>query len=274
MRRTAVVVAIVLAGALAGARSTAAEDAVRVYAAGSLRAPLTAIADRFTAEYSVPVRLEFGASGLLRDRLEQGAAADVFASANMEHPLMLAKQGKAGPVVLFARNELCALARDGLSITSATVLDVLLDPAVKVGTSTPRADPSGDYAWEVFRKADGVRPGSRRQLEQKARQLTGGPNSVRPPAGMSVYAHAIRERLADVFLTYCTNARTATEALHGGSVVALPPELSVGADYGLTALNTAQPDKALKLVLYILSPDGQDILARHGFAAPTRLQPH
>ena len=58
-----------------------------------------------------------------------------------------------------------------------------------------------------------------------------------------------------------------------GSVVALPPSLRVGADYGLTALNSSQPDKALKLVLFILSPEGQQILARHGFSAPALVNP-
>lgn len=59
----------------------------------------------------------------------------------------------------------------------------------------------------------------------------------------------------------------------GGSVVALPPPLAVGADYGLTALNAAQAEKALKLVMFILSPEGQQILARYGFSAPTRVSP-
>src|SRR5262245_51378241 len=96
--------------ALSGLASTAsAQEAVRVYAAGSLRPPFTAIAERFTAQHAIPVKLEFGASGLLRERLERGEPAEVFASANMEHPLSLATQAKAGPVVLFARNELCAL---------------------------------------------------------------------------------------------------------------------------------------------------------------------
>lgn len=248
-----------------------AQDAVRVYAAGSLRGALMAIAERFTTQHAIPVRFEFGASGLLRERLERGEAADVFASANMEHPASLAAARKAGPVVLFARNELCALVRDGVPATSTTLLDVLLDPAINVGTSTPKADPSGDYAWELFRKAEDVRTGSRAKLEQKALQLTGGaPTSVQAPAGTGIYAHVIQQRLADVFLTYCTNARGAVETLRGGSVVALPPALRVGADYGLTVPNGAQADKALKMVMFILSPDGQEILARHGFTAPTR----
>lgn len=159
------------------------------------------------------------------------------------------------------------------SLTPATLLDVMLDPGIKLATSTPKADPSGDYAWEVFRKTDDVRPGSRARLEQKALQLTGGPKSVQPPAGTSVYAYAIQQHLPDLFLTYCTTSRVAVGTIPGGTTVPLPPSLSVGADYGLTALNAAQAEKSLKLVLFILSPDGQQIPARHGFSAPTRVRP-
>src|SRR5215510_11551428 len=142
------------------------EETVRLHAAGSLRGALTEVAEAFSRAYPITVKTEFGASGLLRERLERGEAGDVFASANMEHPLALMRQGKAGPVVLFARNELCALVRDGVSATPSTLIDVMLDPAIKLGTSTPKADPSGDYAWEVFLKAEEIRPGSRPRLEQ------------------------------------------------------------------------------------------------------------
>jgi len=62
-----------------------------------------------------------------------GARAEVFASANMEHPHALATAGKGGPVVLFARNRLCALVRPGLSLAPATLLERMLDPGVKIG---------------------------------------------------------------------------------------------------------------------------------------------
>jgi molybdate transport system substrate-binding protein len=48
----------------------------------------------------------------------------------------------------------------------------------------------------------------------------------------------------------------------------LPDALAVGADYGLTLVDGASPN-AMKLAMYILSADGQRILARHGFSAPT-----
>jgi hypothetical protein len=38
----------------------------------------------------------------------------------------------------------------------------LLDPPVRVATSTPGADPSGDYAWQLFDKPDDSRSELRR----------------------------------------------------------------------------------------------------------------
>ena len=58
-----------------------ASDPVLLHAAGS----------------ALKVLAKFGASGLLRDEISGGAKAEVFASANMEHPQGLAKANKAGP---------------------------------------------------------------------------------------------------------------------------------------------------------------------------------
>jgi molybdate transport system substrate-binding protein len=70
-------------------------------------------------------------------------------------------------------------------------------------------------------------------------------------------------------LTYCTNARVATRERPGLQTLPLPPPLAVGADYGLTVLAAAQPERAMKLAMFILSPEGQSIRARYGFTAPT-----
>jgi molybdate transport system substrate-binding protein len=199
-------IALLLLAATMSVPASAAEP-VMLYAAGSLRSALTEVAGAFEAASGQKVQPKFGPSGTLKDEIAGGAHADVFASANMEHPQALASAGKSGPVVLFARNRLCALVRPGLSVEPATVLDRMLDPDVKLGTSTPRADPSGDYAWEVFRKADRLRPGASAALERKALQLTGGPNSPTAPPGRALYGMLVAEGKADLFLTYCTNAR-------------------------------------------------------------------
>jgi len=244
-----------------------ATDPVQLYAAGSLRAALTEIAVAFEAQTGIKVQAKFGPSGTLKDEIAGGARAEVFASANMEHPQALASARKSGPVILFARNRLCALARPGVAVDTATLLDRMLDPTVKLGTSTPRADPSGDYAWEVFRKAERLRPGSFATLERKALKLVGGPDAPTAPAGRTVYGMLIAEGKADLFLTYCTNAMEAKKDVAGAQIVALPEELAVGADYGLTVIANAPLD-AYRFAMLILSADGQRILAKYGFTAP------
>jgi len=117
----------------------------------------------------------------------------------MEHPQALAAAKRSGPMVLFARNRLCALMRPRLDVTPASLLDRMLDPSVKLGTSTPKADPSGDYAWEVFRKAEKLKPGASAALENKALQLTGGSSSPPAPQGRSVYGELISQGAADIF---------------------------------------------------------------------------
>lgn len=51
----------------------------------------------------------------------------------------------------------------------------MLDPSVKLATSTPKADPLGDYAWQLFEMADRVKPGATAALQAKALKLSGGP---------------------------------------------------------------------------------------------------
>jgi len=246
------------------------DDVASVFAAGSLRAALVEAGREFeVARAGTSVRFTFGASGLLKDRLLAGETADVFASANMEHPEALSSAGKAGPSRRFARNAMCALVRPGLEVTSGDLVRRMLDSAIKVGTSTPVADPSGDYAWEVFRRIeqDGVANAFNR-LSTKALQLTGGPASPPPPPGPgSVYGNWVAQGGADIFITYCTNATIAQREKPQLRVVAVPEAINVAASYGIAALAGASK-AGQEFVAFVLGPKGQAILARHGFAPP------
>jgi molybdate transport system substrate-binding protein len=257
--------AIPLLGLVTLASPAVAADALSLYAAGSVKAALTDVAKAYEAAYGTPVETDFAASGLLRERIEVGERPDVFASANMAHPQALMEKGLGGPVALFARNRLCALAQPDLEVETAGVLDVMLRDDIRLGTSTPKADPSGDYAWELFEKADALRPGSFAALDAKALKLTGGPDSAKAPEGRSTYGWVMEEGKADLFLTYCTNAKLAAAEVAGLKSVQLPEELAVGADYGLIVLNAESPD-AWRLAMFILGPDGQTILGDYGFA--------
>jgi len=245
---------------------------VRLHSAGSLRAAMTDIAAAYTGAYGVMVEPVYGASGGLGDRLAKGEMGDVFTSADMGYPEALTKAGVSGPTVLFARNHLCAILRPGLSASPTTVLATLLEPDIKIGTSSPDKDPGGAYAWAMFKKADMVKPGSRAKLEAKALK-TGSPRgqlSV-PPNTKNAMVWLFQQKKLDAFLSYCSNGHAAAEQMPGIKTVELPPELAVTADYGLTVLKGANQELGAQFALFILSPTGQKILAEHGFDAP--LQP-
>ena len=265
LRRCGVLVGLVLAGGVVMAQ----QSPVPVFAAGSLRGPLTEAAQAFEASAGgAPVALTFGASGLLLDRIKAGADAQVFASANMAHPQALSAAGSFGPTQVFTRNALCALVRPGLAVDSTNLVATLLRPDVKLGTSTPKADPSGDYAFEMFQRVDsaGAPAGSGVALAAKALQLTGGPTSPPPPADRNVYGVLVASGQADVFITYCTNAVVARREQPQLQVVDIAPAINVAADYGLAVRKDASP-AAQAFAAYLLSPSGQAILRKAGFGA-------
>ncbi len=237
------------------------EQPVQVYAAGSLREAFTELVRSGACE---PAALTFGAAGLLRERIEGGEGAQVFASADLQQPQRLAEQGGWTPPVVFARNSLCVLVAPHIEAVPSALLDSLLDPSVRVGTSTPKSDPSGDYAWALFEKAEAVRPGAGAALKAKALQLTGASDSPKPPAGRGTYAWVMAQGWADVFLTYRTNALAACAERADLRMLELPSELQVGARYGATCRDGAPP-AARAWLSALLSEPVQRILVRHGF---------
>ena len=215
LRRCGVSVGLVLAGGAVMAQ----QSPVPVFAAGSLRGPLTEAAKAFEASAGgAPVALTFGASGL--------------------------------------------------AVDSTNLVATLLRPDVKLGTSTPKADPSGDYAFEMFQRVDntGAPAGSGAALAAKALQLTGGPTSPPPPADRNVYGVLVASGQADVFITYCTNAVVARREQPQLQVVDIAPAINVAADYGLAVRKDASP-AAQAFAAYLLSPAGQAILRKAGFGA-------
>ena len=261
------VAALTACSSMHSAAPAASAEPVRVYAAGSLREALTNIAQDYEARTGQKVALTFGASGLLRGRIEQGEPAQVFASADTDHPQRLAAAGGWQAPVVFTRNQLCALTSDRVNATPDSLLATLLDPQVRVGTSTPKADPSGDYAWQLFRRADSVQPGAYATLDAKALKLTGGPDSPPAPTGRGTYAWLMDEGRADVFLTYCTNAVAAQKEVPRLKVVQLPDNLRVGADYGL-GVRQGAPAAAVRFAQSLREPAAQKVLQGLGFGAP------
>jgi ABC-type molybdate transport system substrate-binding protein len=152
-----------------------------------------------------------------------------------------------------------------VGLTTENFLDRLLDPAIKLGTSTPKADPAGDYTWAMFRRADAIRPGSYAILSAKAQQIVGGPSNSAPVDGKDPAVAALATGRVDIVIGYCTSARLRLSQMVELQVAEVPRDIAAGPEYGLAVLKGADPG-ASDLALLMLSPDGQQIFARYGFA--------
>jgi molybdate transport system substrate-binding protein len=244
--------------------SSASATEIRVMAAGSLKDAFTSAFADFSKQYGAGFKPVWGPSGTLRERLQKGEAFDIFASAALPHAQTLTDAGISGPSVLFTRNALCVVTTAGNAIDTGNLVETLLKPDTRIGTSTPVSDPSGDYTWEIFHRIDAQRPGAFKTLSEKARQLIGGPTSAPSVNGRSPLQVALDDHGIDLFIYYCSGAREIVKTSSNYKSVALPPELSVGPEYGLTVSRQAQPGAA-DFAMYLLSPQGQATLKAFGF---------
>ena len=271
-RTRAALARLVLPLAAIAFAAAAHAQSVTLVAAGSLNLALSQVANTFTAETGVTVAQTYMPSGTLRQEIEGGLRADVFASADTASPQALAQKGLAGPVRVFARNQIVAVFRSGFAkaVSPSSLLGVLLDPSTRIGTSTPVADPLGDYTQQIFAKADAVVSGATATLQAKAQELVANPSAPAVPAGANSLVYFLdTTQTVDVFISYVTGAVQARAIDPTLQIVFLPRELSVVAQFGLTVLNGASP-QGQQLADFILSPEGQRILASYGFTRPCR----
>lgn len=150
--------ALALAPAAALGAPSAAPPRLTVFAAASLTDVLPRIDPR--ARYS------FGGSNTLAAQIEQGAPADVFASADTALPRRLAREGLCSTPVVFARNALVLIVPRSNPARIESVYDlrkpgtklVVADPGVPVGAYTLQAlrtmKLSGVLANVVSRETD------------------------------------------------------------------------------------------------------------------------
>lgn len=237
-------------------------ERLKIMAAGSLRHAFPAILAAFEAETGTQVNLCLGPAGLLRERIEQGETFDLFASANMAHPVKLAAHGIADSATCFAHNRFCVIARADLGLTAATFLQVIADPVTRIGISTPADDPSGDYAFEVFDRIGKQSPGLGQSLKHRARQLVGGRHSPPPRPGAGP-GFLISDGLVDLTMGYRSNAVHLMKDSKF-TIIDVPAHFAPVIAYGLAVSITAGV-AAADLKNFILSEKGQRILQEHGF---------
>jgi molybdate transport system substrate-binding protein len=271
-RTYAVLVRLALSLATLAITVPARAQSVDLVAAGSLSLALAQVADAFTAATGVKVTQTYSPSGTLLQEIEAGLRPDVFASADTGNPQTLTQDGLAGPVHIFASNQIVAVIRSGFGqpVSQSNLLSVLLEPSTRIGTSTPVADPLGDYTQQIFEKADAIVPGAAATLEAKRDELVANPSAPTVPAGANSLVYFLdTTQTVDIFISYATSAVQATALDPTLQIVFLPRDLTVPAPFGLTVLNGASSD-GRQFAQYILSPQGQQILASYGFIPSCR----
>lgn len=266
MKRIWVFIAL---GALAPGFAQA--QSVVIFAAGSLRAVVGELSKQAGAAFNITVTATFGGSGALRERIEKGETPDLFLSADVGSPLKLAAQGRTFvPVAAFARNRMCVVSRRSAGLTASNLVDQLLLGRMRVKTSTPIADPSGDYAWAIFDRIDALKPGSGAILKAKAQatmNVTAAPQSPAQSAAAALFA----SNQIDMSITYCSGSAALEKELPELVSLEVPPQFDPHPLYGMAVLS-AKPE-VLRLALYLLSGKGQAIVAAAGLVPVVDMPP-
>lgn len=226
--------------------------ALLVFAASSLREAFTDLARLFERQNAgVTVELNLAGSQELRTQIENGAPADVFASADWKQMQALVSAHLAAPARVFARNE------PVIAVPSTNPAGIHsfgdLPRARRIVVGAPEV-PIGAYTLRILDEADrryGAGFRSRVEARVVSRELN------------------VRQVLAKVTLGEAEAAivyRTDAEATRGVTIVDIPAQLNVVAEYPIATLARAgNPALADAFVTLVLSPAGREVLARHGF---------
>jgi len=251
------VAALLLASACGGAAAPPASSPsapeisgnLTVLAAASLTDAFTVIGDQVHRKYpGISTMFSFAGSPTLATQIQQGAPADVFASADEANMLKVTGGGfSSGTPSVFAHNklEIAVQAGNPKHITSVTDLS---SPGLKVVVCAPGV-PCGTYSTSTFNKAGiKVTPVSQEQDVK----------SVLTKVGLGE---------ADAGIVYVTDVEAAGKQVTG---VTIPDNLNTTAEYPIAELKTTRSGPAAQAFIdFVLGPDGQATLARFGFESKT-----
>ena len=232
-----------------------------VFAAASLTDAFTEIGQAFDATHpEVNAVFNFGGSQNLRTQLEQGAQADVFASANQKEMDAAIASGLvvSGTEQTFLNNHLVVIlpAANPGAIQS---LEDLARPGLKLVLAAEEV-PVGNYARQALEKLDATYGGYYKQAVLA--------NVVSNEDNVKQVVAKVQLGEADAGIVYSSDAIAAPDL----KTIVIPPDANVVAKYPIALLRAApSPALAQGFVDFVLSPEGQSILKKWGFTpiAPT-----
>jgi molybdate transport system substrate-binding protein len=247
------------ASALATTTATGSrlEGEILVFAAASLADVFNAMADAFTdANPGVTVTFNFAASSALSTQINEGAPADVFASADNAQMKIVTDAGNASNPRVFATNSPVVVKPAG----SDAVADFagLADPGLRLVLAGPDV-PIGRYSREILAKASAGSLGA----DFSGRVLA---NLQSDEANVRAVLTKVQLGEADAGIVYSTDA-----AIGGDEVesIEIPPEYNVIAQYPIAVVSdSGNLEAAEAWVAFVLSDEGQAILEEFGFGPP------
>ncbi len=230
-----------------------------VFAAASLTAAFKDIGEKFgAANGGATVTFNFAGSDQLATQINQGAPADVFASANGAQMNVVIKSGEiiSGTQRTFVRNRLVVVYPKDNPGKLAALKD-LANPGLKLVLAN-KSVPVGAYALAFLDKA------SKLPEYTEIYSPTVLKNVVSYEENVKAVLSKITLGEADAGIVYTTDAATITDGSIG--TLNIPNNLNTIASYPIAATKSAKnADLAKKFVDYVLSADGQQILAKYGF---------
>ncbi|HLI26448.1 MAG TPA: molybdate ABC transporter substrate-binding protein [Chloroflexota bacterium] len=231
---------------------------LNVFAAASLTDAFNELGGVFESQQpGVRVVFNYGPSSGLRTQIEQGAPADVFASAD-EAQMRLAQQNGviAGEPRVFARNELVLITPHDNPGGIATLAD-LARPGLRLVTTGPQV-PIGAYTRQLLQTLSADPAYGADFAERVLANVRSEENDVRAV----VAKVALGEADGGIVYSSDVTPRVASEVRQ----IAIPPEVNIIATYPIAVVRGArQPELAERWIALVLSDTGQQALARWGF---------
>lgn len=229
----------------------APEDRLVVFGATSLRDGFSGLESSFRrAHPGVEITFEFAGTQELRTQLEHGAMADVFASADQPNMDQLFHRKVVSKPVVFARNEPVIVVSKESAIRSLTELP----NAARIVIGAPEV-PIGRYTLQILDRASAT-------LGEDFRSRVES-NVVSRELNVRQVLNKVSLGEAQAGIVYRTDAKAAEERV---TVVTIPPDINVIADYPIAVVSSApHPELARAWVQLVLSPEGQKALRDDGF---------
>ncbi len=229
-----------------------------VFAAASLTGAFQEIGSNFeAANMGVKVDFNFAGSQILSTQIEQGALADVFASADQKNMDLLIAHNLvlAGSVKEFTTNSLIVILPPG-NPAKITSLSDLARSGIKLILADASV-PAGNYARQMLGK---MSQDSSYGSDFSARVLA---NVVSNETDVKQVVAKVELGEADAGIVYVSDAVAAA----GLDTLYIPPAFNISALYPIAPLMQApEPDLAARFITYVTSPAGQAILAKWGFS--------